>query len=34
MLIQRGDDVLGVAVLGFKNPKTRSEAVSQLINFK
>lgn len=34
MLIQRGDDVLGIAVLGFKNPKTRSEAVSELINFK
>jgi D-alanyl-D-alanine endopeptidase (penicillin-binding protein 7) len=34
MLIQKGDDVLGIAVLGFKNPKTRSEAVSQLINFK
>lgn len=34
MLIQKGDEVFGVAVLGFKNPKTRSEAVSQLINVR
>lgn len=34
MLIQKGEDVIGVAVLGFKNPRTRSEAIAQLINVK
>jgi len=34
MLVQKGEDVIGVAVLGFKNPKTRSEAIAQLINIK
>lgn len=34
MLVKKGDEVFGVAVLGFKNPKTRSEAVAQLINLK
>lgn len=34
MLVQKGEEVIGVAVLGFKNPKTRSEAIAQLINVK
>lgn len=34
MLVEKGNEVIGVAVLGFKNPRTRSEAIAQLINFK
>ncbi len=34
MLVEKGNDMIGVVVLGFKNPKTRSEAVAQLINLK
>lgn len=34
MLVRRGEEVFGVAVLGFKNPRTRSEAIAQLINLK
>lgn len=34
MLVKKGNEIFGVAVLGFKNPKTRSDAVAQLINLK
>ena len=34
MLVRKGEEFIGVAVLGFKNPRTRSEAIAQLINFK
>lgn len=32
MLVQKGEEVFGVVVLGFKTPKTRSEAIENLIN--
>ena len=32
MLIEKEKEMIGVVVLGFKNPKTRSEAIKQLIN--
>lgn len=32
MLLEKDKEMIGVVVLGFKNPKTRSEAISQLIN--
>lgn len=34
MLVHKGNEIIGVAVLGFKTPKTRSEAIAQLINLK
>lgn len=33
MLIEKEKEMIGVVVLGFKNPKTRSEAIKQLITF-
>lgn len=32
MLIEKEKEMIGVVVLGFKNPKTRSDAIKQLIN--
>lgn len=34
LLVEKGNETFGVVVLGFKNPKTRSEAIAQLINLK
>lgn len=34
MLVRTGNDLIGIAVLGFNSQRTRSEAVAQLINYR